>query len=151
MPNGAPRIRGFDYLGLHRYSLTICTNGRRRLLTDPELVAMILLEIRNTAQATGFRVLAYCFMPDHVHLVVEGASESADLRGFVKGWKQATGFAYTQRTRNRLWQVGFFDHVLRTDESTERHVQYVLGNPVRAGLTRTVGEYPFAGTIVPET
>ena len=89
-------------------------------------------------------------MPDHVHLVVEGLCDSADLRRFVKGWKQATGFAYTQRTRNHLWQVGFFDHVLRTDESTERHIEYVLGNPVRAGLARTVGEYPFAGVIVPE-
>ena len=69
----------------------------------------------------------------------------------MKAWKQKTGFDYSKRTGVRLWQAGFFDHVLRSDESTERHVDYVLGNPVRAGLARTVGEYPFAGCHLPET
>jgi putative transposase len=41
--------------------------------------------------------------------------------------------------------VGYFDHVLRSDEDTYRHALYMLGNPVRAGLTQAIGEYPYAG------
>ena len=148
--DGAPRIRGFNYRGVYRYSLTICSHAHRRLFTDQALVAAVLLEIRHAAEANDLYLLAYCFMPDHIHLVVEGRTDSADLQRFVKTWKQKTGFEYSKRTGNRLWQVGFFDHVLRSDESTERHVAYVLANPVRAGLAR-VGEYPFAGLLDRET
>ena len=84
-------------------------------------------------------------MPDHLHLLVEGESDDADLQRFVKAWKQKSAFHHAKCTGGRLWQVGFFEHVLRSDESTHRHVLYVLGNPVRAGLSRTIGEYRFAG------
>jgi putative transposase len=114
--------------------------------TDEQLVTAVLLQIRHAADSSDFQLLAYCFMPDHMHLIVEGRTDSADLPRFVKAWKQKTGFQYVKRTGNRLWQVGYFEHVLRSDESTERHVAYVLGNPVRAGLAKAVGEYPFAGT-----
>jgi hypothetical protein len=43
-----------------------------------------------------------------------------------------------------LWQEGFHERVLRSDESTEAAMRYVLENPVRAGLTRAIGDYPFA-------
>jgi putative transposase len=150
--DGAPRIRGFSYRGLYRYSLTICAHGRRSPFTDEQLVTAVLLQIQHAAASNDFHLLAYCFMPDHVHLIVEGRTDSADMQRFVKAWKQKTGFEYVKRTGNRLWQVGFFEHVLRSDESTERHVGYVLGNPVRAGLAKAVGEYPFAGIDpLPET
>ena len=150
MPDAAPRIRGFDYTGPHRYSLTVCTHARAVVFTDHAIVDPILLQIREAAAAFAFVILAYCFMPDHVHVVVEGKTDEADLKRFVKAWKQKTGFEFAKRSRHRLWQVGFFDHVLRSDESTERQVKYVLGNPVRAGLARTIGEYPFAGCHLPE-
>ena len=99
------------------------------------------------ADAEHFRVLAYCFMPDHLHLLVQGESDTADLQRFVKGWKQMTGFKYAREYGSRLWQVGFFDYVLRSDDDTNRHAQYILSNPIRAGLTHTIGEYPYAGCV----
>ena len=147
MPDGAPRIPGFDYRGVRRYSLTICTYARGRVFNHKYIVQSVLGEIERVAEAEQFRVLAYCFMPDHLHLLVEGESDTADLQRFVKRWKQTTGFEYAKERGCRLWQVGFFDHVLRFDEDTERHALYILGNPIRAGLTKTIGEYPFAGCV----
>lgn len=145
MPDGAPRIPGFSYTGLQRYSLTVCVHGRRGLFAEQALVSGVLGEINRAARQCHFRIHVYCFMPDHVHLLVEGECDDADLKGFMKSWKQKTGFDYSRRTGDRLWQVGFFDHVLRSDESTRRHALYILGNPLRAGLARTIGKYPFAG------
>ena len=84
-------------------------------------------------------------MPDHLHLLVEGESDTADLSRFIKGWKQATGYRYGREHGRRLWQVGYFDRVVRADEDTFRHALYILGNPIRAGLAKTIGEYPYAG------
>jgi REP element-mobilizing transposase RayT len=85
-------------------------------------------------------------MPDHLHLLVYGTSPDADLLAFVIHFKKLTGFEYSQRFRRRLWQPGYYDRILRDDESTEAMARYVLENPVRGGLARTLGEYPYAGS-----
>ena len=144
VPHGAPRIAGFDYRGLHRYSLTVCVQDRKPVFTTGDVVARVLDGMNRSATIHEFKIHVYCFMPDHVHLLVEGESDDADLPRFVKAWKQKTGFDHSRRTRQRLWQVGFYDHVLRSDESTYKHVMYILGNPLRAGLARVIGQYPFA-------
>lgn len=87
-------------------------------------------------------------MPDHLHVLLIGESEDADLCACVKRFKQLTGFAYKQLHQNRLWQHGYHERVLRDDEATLAVVRYILENPVRAGLAGRLGEYPFAGSDV---
>ena len=45
------------------------------------------------------------------------------------------------------WQKGFFDHVIRSEESYEQKWVYVRDNPVRAGLVRSAEDWPYAGEI----
>ena len=47
-----------------------------------------------------------------------------------------------------IWQRGFFDHVLRNDESYEDKWNYVRENPVRAGLVTKADDWPYSGEIV---
>ena len=70
--NRPARLRTFSYVGIHRYSLTFCTDRRSK------------------------------------------------------------PFGY--------------EHVLRTNEKAVIAARYILQNPVRAGLARTVLEYPFVGS-----
>jgi len=83
-------------------------------------------------------------MPNHVHLLVHAKSERADFPAFMKHFKQLTGFAYKHQTRQRLWQIGYHDRILRDDESIETVARYIIENPIRAGLTTALGEYPYA-------
>jgi len=85
-------------------------------------------------------------MPDHLHALLEARFEGSDFRAFVKRFKQTTGFAHRQATGQSLWQHGYHERVLRNDEASEAVVRYILENPVRAGLTKDIGEYPFAGS-----
>jgi REP element-mobilizing transposase RayT len=87
-------------------------------------------------------------MPEHVHLLVEGLQELSDLRRFVRDAKQRSGFEYARRSGRPLWQDGYYDHVLRDDESTLVVVRYILGNPVRAGLAKDIDKYPYSGSEV---
>ena len=87
-------------------------------------------------------------MPDHVHLLVEGLNEQSDLRRFAKMSKQRSGAAHALSWRSRLWQEGYWEKVLRTDEDPRRVVRYILENPVRANLAKTARDYPFAGSDV---
>jgi putative transposase len=142
------RVPGFSYRGRWRYSITACTVDRRARLDDPVWFAVLIVQIRQLAGEEKFAVLAYCAMPDHLHLLVEGLLEDSQLPTFVLRLKQRTGFLYRRMTGRPLWQSGYYDRVLRHEEMSATVCRYILENPVRAGLTSTVGAYPYAGSDV---
>lgn len=147
-PVAPVRLKGFTYAGIHRYFLTFCTAHRRRVFVEPTSVQLVLSQIRQAADLENFALLAYCFMPDHLHLLVEGAHESADLRRFAKSAKQRSGFAYRRATQQQLWQPRYYDHVLRDEESAATVSRYVLENPIRSGLAQNIQDYPYNGSDV---
>lgn len=141
-------LPGFSYLGYHRYSLTFCTLNRAQVFTAGDIVGLVQSQILRAAAAEAFDLVAYCFMPDHLHLVAEGTTDQSDLKRFIKFAKQFSGFDYKQRTGTTLWQRYSYEHVLRDDESLARTVRYVLENPVRAGYVTAPREYLFVGSSV---
>jgi hypothetical protein len=52
------------------------------------------------------------------------------------------------RSQDPIWQRGFFDHLLRSEESYAQKWDYVRGNPVRAQLVEKVEDWPYAGEFV---
>src|SRR5574337_510375 len=75
---------------------------------------------------TGVPVYGYCVMPHHVHIVL-GPSPSHDIVTFVGQFKNLAQRAlWDLGLRGRVWQVGFYDHFLRTDEGVELVVHYVV-------------------------
>ncbi len=147
-PRRPGRVKGFPYSGCRRYFLTLCACDRREVFRSPTTVEDVLLQIRRSATDEEFVLVAYCFMPDHVHLLAEGISEASDLRRFVTLFKQRSGYRYGRTTSRRLWEVGYYDHVLRDEESTAKVVSYILHNPVKAGLVQRPQDYPYAGSDV---
>ena len=144
--NRPGRLRGASYTGYQRYLLTTCTANRNRALAEDRVAQGCTLQLRRSAKRHDFALVAYCFMPDHVHVLVYGTSLHADLSAFMTHFKKVTGFEYSRRFERRLWQPGYHDRILRDDESTEATARYILENPVRAGLARQIGEYPYAGS-----
>jgi REP-associated tyrosine transposase len=141
-----PRLAGFSYVGLRRYFLTFCTLQRELRFVSDEPVDNALLHIRRTAAEEAYDNVAYCFMPDHVHLLVEARRDAANLCRFVKLAKQRSGAAYALQHGVRLWQEGYYDRVLRNEEDTTAVAKYILENPVRAGLVTSVMDYPYSGS-----
>jgi len=142
------RLRPFEYRGCYRYFLTLCTADRHPAFVEPPTVSETLSLLRTFSAEERFAIFAYCFMPDHLHLVLAGMAEDSSLPHFISRFKQASGFRHRQKTGQPLWQSGYFDRVLRDEESTLATCRYVLGNPVRAGLADVIGEYPHAGSDV---
>ena len=87
-------------------------------------------------------------MPDHLHLLVQGQDDQSDCRRFIARSKQYSGFYFARRFGTRLWQRYGFERVLREHEPTFVVARYIVENPVRAGLTTRVDEYPFVGSFV---
>lgn len=139
-------LKGFDYLGCHQYFLTFCTDSRRRCFVTADAVDTVRTQIERAAGEQSVALLAYCYMPDHVHLLVEGRAEDSDCLRFIARAKQFSGFHYSVRFHNRLWQRYGYERTLRNDESALSVARYVLENPVRAGLVRCIEQYPYSGS-----
>ena len=141
-------LKAFDYVGPHRYFLTFCTDSRQRVFVTRDRVDLVLLQIERSAADEQFAIIAYCFMPDHLHLLIEGLAEPSDCRRFIGRAKQFSGYHHAKAFGHRLWQRYGFERVLRNDEATLVVARYILENPLRAGLVSRVEDYPFAGSRV---
>jgi putative transposase len=73
--------------------------------------------------------------------------DDCDLRRLARVFKQRSSFQWKRRMKGELWQRSYFEHVLRDDEDTFQVAQYILDNPVRAGLVESPENYPFLGSL----
>ena len=132
------------------YFITTNVSHRRPLLASEEALAVLQEVWQNAETLHGWRVGAYVVMPDHVHFFCGAIYDAPKpLSTFIGKWKEWTS-KYLHRRHGHpadLWQQGFFDHLLRSDESYCEKWEYVRHNPVRAGLVTTPEEWPYWGTI----
>jgi putative transposase len=138
----------FDYRGPYAYHIIILTQDRRPRFSNSGLARRCGEVLKATAEKTGFRLQAYCFMPDHLHGLVLGKDESSHLVSFVQGFKQRTSFHFKREMGERLWQQSFYDRTLRMDEDMSDVAMYIFENPVAVGMVdefhanaRSGGEY----------
>src|SRR5574337_861883 len=134
------------YIGRQWYFWTACTERRVPRFSDGGLVAEQIEFLDQVAQQEGAEIQAYCFMPDHLHILVSGTQENSDSLRFMNAFKQRSAHAFQQRTRQRLWQHRAYDHILRRDERWEAVAAYIWMNPVRKGLCNRAEEWPFSGS-----
>jgi len=138
-----PRWRAFSYVGRHTYALTFVTNGRARLFVETPAVDLVWQHLLAAGRKTAFTIVVCCFMPDHVHLLATGQHEGSDGKAFITAAKQHSGYYFSRMMKRRLWERYGHDRVIRHERELAFTIGYVLANPVRAGLCRHPGEYPF--------
>ena len=141
---GRLRYHGQDLrLGRHSesgriYHITTVTRDRMpvfRALPAARAVIQVLAGLHDRGRA---KTLAYVLMPDHLHWLMQLGDEN-DLSKAVAAMKSLSA-------RNvgigRLWQAGFYDHAVRWDEEIQTMARYIAANPLRAGLVKSIGQYP---------
>ena len=150
-----PRRLDLIYINQPLYFVTFATRDRKSI---PSLDrAQVALQQYGHCGIAKFHVALgrYVLMPDHVHLFVRG-DRNFTLSSWIGGLKRAISVALlkqAQATRlplqqMALWQAGFFDHILRSEESYAEKWNYVRDNPVRAGLVEAADDWPYQGEIV---
>ncbi|MFA7257499.1 MAG: transposase [Kiritimatiellales bacterium] len=126
------------------YFLTICTKDRKAVLNSETVHERVRKFSEGSMERYSIWVDSYVLMPDHAHLIIT-VSGNTKLSDWVKSFKAFVG------NRKFCWQEGFFDHVLRSDESRSEKWQYIRMNPVRAGLVATPDTWPYTGWFDPRT
>jgi len=108
---------------------------------DCQTYLALLRECMNKSEVA---VLAYCLMPNHVHLVVIPPDRTALADSLRRVHTRYAQRVNRQRDwKGHLWQGRYFASVL-----DERHcwaaIRYVECNPVRAGMVKRAEDHPWS-------
>ena len=146
-PVTPPRLSVLFPRETYVFFVTMITAGRRPILANPEPYAIFLDYARNAHLAGGV-VTHYVLMPDHLHFFIGFGRNGPQLERFVNGLKRTMGRVLSwQGHAVPHWQPGFFDHLLRHDDSYAQKVEYIWENPVRKKLVACATDWPFLGIV----
>src|SRR5690625_3304752 len=142
-------------------------------LRDPQLARIVEAALLHF-DGERYRLLAWCIMPKHVHVLIETFEEASPagetpallggshyeerqhLAGFnartlslaaiVHSWK-----SFSAKEINRIlarhgavWQRDYFDRYIRDDRRLASAIAYIHGNPVQVGLVACANEWIFS-------
>jgi putative transposase len=113
-----------------------CRTIRRTPLFHSERDArgyLVLLD-HVTRDAADWSVLAYCLMPNHVHLVVDASVDQLSVAMHRANGLYAQRFNREHGYRGHLFQGRFHAKPILEEGHLPGSIRYVLLNPVRAGL-----------------
>jgi REP element-mobilizing transposase RayT len=114
-------------------------------LLDAQIAAVVANALQHGQAVRHFYHLhAWVIMPDHVHVLWEPRIDLASIMRWLKGRTSRVANRILGRTGLPFWQDESFDHWVRSTEELRDLVDYVEGNPVKAGLAETAAQWPWS-------
>ena len=88
-------------------------------------------------------------MPNHVHVLIE-TREGYPLEEVVHSWKSFTAKQINQRLSQSgvMWAADYYDRYIRNDAHLQAAIDYIEGNPVKAGLAGRPAEWRFSSAAI---
>lgn len=139
-----PRIARIIAPG-YPHHITQRGNNRSVVFFDDEDRQTYLTLLAGYAEKHALQVLAYCLMPNHVHILAVPDMEASLARGI--GLTNQVYTQYLNRKHDqsgRLWQNRFFSCIVEQDEHLWAVASYIERNPIKAGLVKKPEEYPWS-------
>jgi putative transposase len=128
----------------HAHLLTFSTRKRKPHLLNEQICLWLANSISQAKVTHDFQVLAYVFMPDHVHLLIPPQVETYKVADILKSIKQGV----SRRALNAklideiLWEPGGgHDKSITTQKARQNALNYIHMNPVRKSLCSDILEY----------
>lgn len=120
-------------------------NNRDRVFFGDADYGAFLHALGQTKERYPFRLYAYCLMRNHFHLVLQpdaGQSISHILQSLTVAhtWR----YHKSRRSSGHVWQGRFKSPVVDQDAHLLVVLHYVESNPLRAGITKDLAEYPWS-------
>jgi putative transposase len=121
------------------------------ILREPEVAACII-DTWFHFDGERYRLLEWVVMPNHCHVLIEQL-EGSPLGKIVLSWKNFTArFINGFRTRTgvrssqggQVWQWDYWDRFVRNERHLEAVRNYIVMNPVRAGLVTAPEDWPWS-------
>jgi REP element-mobilizing transposase RayT len=156
-------IRKARYRYFQKYDKILDTSAKQNYpLADPEIIKIITDKLHEL-DGELYQLIAYCIMPNHVHLLISLANQIVDendclidneelalsykplceIMRRIKGATSRYINLHLGLTGQPFWQKDSYDHYVRDAKSMENIWWYIVNNPVKAGLVLTFEDFPY--------
>lgn len=111
-------------------------------LIRPEINKIVKYTI-HFPEGKEYNLLAYCIMPNHVHLVFQLLKGNRGISKIMQSIKRISGRDINRvlGEKGHFWQKESYDRLVRDDKELYFTLEYVLNNPVEAGLAAAQEEW----------
>ncbi len=125
------------------YHVNTATIDRAPVFTPFRFARCVVRALMQEHQGGGSTTLAFVVMPDHLHWLIQvNSRRSLSESVCVVKSCAARQINALRGTLQRVWQRGFYDRAVREEEDLVDIARYIVANPVRAGLVRSIREFP---------
>jgi putative transposase len=132
---------------IRTFFVTSRASGGRHLLQTERMANLFIEVLRSYHRAKKFKVHDFVVMPTHVHVLFSIGPEMSVEKAvqLMKG-----NFSYRARKlfgiKWAIWQKGFSEVQITSEQSFLNHQQYIDDNPVKSGLASSAEQYPYCST-----
>jgi putative transposase len=134
------RIRRIQILEQLYFITNVTFNRHPIIVTD---IDIFWNSIESVCKRVSFELFAWVILPEHFHALI--IPKQGDISDIMKRIKLSFSMDYRKRHKlpeGRIWQRGFWDHMIRNDEDLKRHLDYIHYNPVKHGLVKSAHDWP---------
>lgn len=145
-------MKSFDYSENHRYFITICSDGKRKMFSDisvgeglaPPVIHLSaigkIIEEQLLALSTRYpeiEIENHVIMPNHLHMILRlentgGASPSPTTHDIICTLKSLVTRSCRQiGYRGNIWQRSYYEHIIRNEDDYKNTWIYIDNNPAR--------------------
>ncbi len=128
------RLQNFNYAENGYYFLTLCTEGRKQVLSeiilDADKCACVELKSYGEVVDSYIRTIPgidkYVIMPNHVHMIIRktnGKNIASDVRSLK--------ILVTKKIGESIWQTSYYDHIIRNESDYAEKWRYIDENPAK--------------------
>ncbi len=142
------RLKDFDYKKEGAYFVTIGCREKKSFFENKLLKQILVRNIENIEKRFSITVNAYVVMPDHLHLIVTLPEDNSfSLSKIVQVFKSLVAYDFRLKgNKNRIWQRGFYEHVIRNEKDFLEKMNYVLNNPLALEIKKRRADIKSAPT-----
>ena len=124
----------------HPYFVTNVTYDRRPFILDN--VDLLWEAVETIREKVDFDLIAWVILLDHFHFLID--IKNANISKILQRIKLSYSVRFRKRQAfdcGKVWQNGFWDHVIRDEKDLNNHLNYIHFNPVKHGLTNSPFDY----------
>ena len=121
------------------FFITCVTFDRNPILEDFGPLFLECLQVISLKKSA--ELVAWAILPDHFHVIVD--CENVSVSSYMQSVKQSFAAKYRRQTgiRGRIWQLRFWDHIIRDERDLQHHLNYIHYNPVKHGVSKNPFSY----------
>ena len=136
-----PRLTRITYQNAY-YHIITRGNQKQLVFSDRSDYEKYLSILQRYKKQAGFKLYAYCLMPNHVHLIlkiVEPTILSKTMKRINLSYTLYFNFKY--KKVGHLWQDRFKSKIINSENYVLDCINYIENNPVRASIAPKATDY----------